>query len=231
MRALLKAALTATLGLAAPVAATADAVLVELFTSQGCSSCPPADEVLGQLANRDDVIALSLHVDYWDYLGWKDEFALPAFTQRQQGYARAASENMIFTPQMVVGGTDSVVGTRTLELMDHIARHKSAESKVEVNLSKNGDAIVIEANSLGGSGDRVVQLVRYKPKSSVAIKRGENAGRTVTYHNVVTSWTVLGTWSGSAPLQMKAPLDGDAPSVVVIQDGASGPVLAAARLD
>lgn len=230
MRAILTAMATATL-MAAPVTATADAVLVELFTSQGCSSCPPADEVLGQLANRDGVIALSLHVDYWDYLGWKDEFAKPEHTQRQQGYAKAAQQNMIYTPQMVVGGVDSVVGTRTMELMDHIAKHQRAASSVEINLSRSGGAIMIEAKSLSKGGERIVQLVRFMPEASVAIKRGENAGRTVTYHNVVTSWTVVGNWNGAAPLQMTAPLDGDQPSVVVIQDGTSGPVLAAARLD
>lgn len=216
--------------LAAPLTASADAVLVELFTSQGCSSCPPADEILGKLASRDDVIALSLHVDYWDYLGWKDEFAQAAFTKRQQGYARAARENMVYTPQMVVGGVDSVVGTRTMELMDHIAKHQRAPKAAEISVARAAGSIVIEATS-GVSGDKVVQLVRYTPKQSVAIKRGENAGRTVTYHNVVTSWAVIGTWSGTSPLQLTAPLDGDAPSVVVIQDGTSGPVLAAARID
>jgi len=92
-------------------------VVVELFTSQGCSSCPPADKILGELAKRDDVIALSLHVDYWDYLGWKDDFASPAHTARQQGYATALGERMMFTPQMIIGGTDSVVGSRAMELI------------------------------------------------------------------------------------------------------------------
>jgi hypothetical protein len=225
-------AVAACIGFATPIAATADAVLVELYTSQGCSSCPPADEVLGQLAKRDDVIALSLHVDYWDYLGWKDEFASPAFTARQQGFARAARSTMVYTPQMVVGGVDSVVGTRTMELMDHVARHQATPDLVVLRLSKSGGEIVLEGTAeRAADGAKVVQLVRYTPSQAVAIKRGENAGKTVTYHNVVTSWTVIGTWKGTEPLTMRAPLDGDSPAVVVIQDGASGPVLAVARLD
>jgi hypothetical protein len=224
-------AMAVSIGVMAPVTASADAVLVELYTSQGCSSCPPADEILGKLAKRDDVIALSLHVDYWDYLGWKDVFADPAFTKRQQAYARAARENMIYTPQMVIGGVDSVVGTRTMELMDYISMRQKASRPVSLTLSKSAGQIDVDASSTGVGGEWVVQLVRYIPKQAVEIKRGENAGRTVTYHNVVSSWNVIGTWNGEAPLQLSAPLDGDAPSVVVIQDGTSGPVLAVARLD
>lgn len=225
-------AVTACVGLSVPVAATADSVLVELYTSQGCSSCPPADEVLGQLAKRNDVIALSLHVDYWDYLGWKDVFSKPEFTKRQQAYARAAQSTMIYTPQMVVGGVDSVIGTKTMELMDHITRHQNTRDVVNVNLSQAGGEIVLQATVDGAeTGSKTVQLVRYIPSQSVEIRRGENAGKTVTYHNVVTSWTVIGTWKGTEPLRMRAPLEGDAPAVVVIQDGASGPVLAVARLE
>lgn len=212
--------------------AQADAVLVELFTSQGCSSCPPADEVLGQLTKRDDVIALSLHVDYWDYLGWKDSFADPAFSNRQKAYAAAASSTMIYTPQMIVGGVNSVVGTRTMELMDHLAAHQSKARAVELQLAKSDGDIVVRGEAIRKLPARmVVQLVRYSPKETVKIKRGENAGRNITYHNVVTSWRVIGTWDGDAPLDVSAPLDGDEPSVIVVQDGASGPVLAVARID
>ena len=212
--------------------AQAETVLVELFTSQGCSSCPPADEVLGQLAKRDDVIALSLHVDYWDYLGWKDVFADPAFSNRQKAYAAAASSTMIYTPQMMVGGVDSVVGTQTMELMDRLAAHQKKKSIVKLQLAKVGGQIEIRGMAVSKTPSQmVVQLVRYSPQESVKIKRGENAGRTVVYHNVVQSWSVVGTWDGASPLSVNAPLKGDAPSVVVVQDGASGPVLAVARID
>jgi hypothetical protein len=212
--------------------AQAEGVLVELFTSQGCSSCPPADEILGQLAKRDDVIALSLHVDYWDYLGWKDQFADVAFSNRQKAYARAMRSTMIYTPQMVVGGVDSVVGTRTMELMDHLAKHNSRKKAVQIAVSKASGQIEVRGKAVAKTPSKmVVQLVRYTPSATVAIKRGENAGRDITYHNVVKSWTVIGTWDGAEPLNLQAPLEGDAPSVVVIQDGASGPVLAVARID
>ncbi len=212
--------------------AQAESVLVELFTSQGCSSCPPADEILGQLAKRDDVIALSLHVDYWDYLGWKDQFADPAFSNRQKAYAATAKSTMIYTPQMVVGGVDSVVGTRTMELMDHLAKHQARKRAVQLALSKSSGQLAVRGEAIAKTpSEMVVQLVRYSPIETVAIKRGENAGRRMTYHNVVTSWTVIGTWDGAAPLNVQAPLEGDAPSVVVIQDGVSGPVLAVARID
>lgn len=231
MRTILTAMATC-IGLTAPISAVADSVLVELFTSQGCSSCPPADELLGKLAKRDNVIALSLHVDYWDYLGWKDEFANPKFTTRQQNYARAAESTMIYTPQMIVGGKDSVVGTRTMELMDYIAEHQNTPDLVAVSLSKSGGEIILDATAKSSAkGTKVVQLVRYTPSQAVQIKRGENAGRTITYHNVVTSWAVMGTWTGTDPLKMRAPLSGDSPAVVVVQDGASGTVLAVARLD
>ncbi|MEP5758088.1 MAG: DUF1223 domain-containing protein [Litoreibacter sp.] len=225
-------ALTTTLGLAAPMAATADQVLVELFTSQGCSSCPPADEVLGELAKRDDVIALSLHVDYWDYLGWKDSFSQPKFTLRQQTYAAAAHSTMIYTPQMMVGGVSSVVGTRAMELMDHITAHQKAPKVVDLSLTKSGGNIAINATMIKETSNQmVVQLVRYSPSESVTIKRGENAGRTIEYHNVVTDWTVLGAWEGDTPLDVEAAVEGDNPSVVIIQDGVSGPVLAVASID
>ena len=121
MRKLLTHALAGFLALAPLEGARAD-VVVELYTSQGCSSCPPADALLEQLAARDDVIALSLHVDYWDYLGWQDAFANPAFTKRQRGYAARAGSSMIYTPQMVIGGRDHIVGTKGMELSDLIAK-------------------------------------------------------------------------------------------------------------
>lgn len=207
-------------------------VVVELFTSQGCSSCPPADKLLGELAQRNDVIALSLHVDYWDYLGWKDEFADPANTKRQQGYAKAAGKNMMFTPQMIIGGKDGIVGNEAMKLADTISRHKAAKDPVVMQLDRIGAKLRITARRVGDvPGQMLVQLVRYTPERTAKIRAGENAGHSITYHNVVDSLEAVAKWNGGADLDMMADAAGDAPAVVIIQDGASGPVLAAARID
>jgi hypothetical protein len=105
-------------------------VVVELFTSQGCAACPPADAMMQDLAAREDVIALSLHVDYWNYLGWEDTFSQAVFTDRQYGYGRAAGSTVVYTPQLIVGGQDRVMGARAMELADRIAAHRAAPDPV-----------------------------------------------------------------------------------------------------
>ena len=230
----LTAAALASLTLASTAPALAGGpVVVELFTSQGCSSCPPADAILGELADREDVIALSLHVDYWDYLGWVDEFADPAHTARQRGYARAAKSTMIYTPQMVIGGTDQIVGTKAMQLAKFIDQHKNAPDVVSLKLSRDGSgALQISAQRTGDvPSDMLVQVVRYMRERVVNIRSGENAGKDVTYHNVVESMVSVGGWNGDADLNMQADAPGDHPAVVLIQDGSSGPILAAARVD
>jgi Uncharacterized secreted protein len=157
-------------------------VVVELFTSQGCSSCPPADAILRELSDRSDVIPLSLHVDYWDYIGWADVFADPRFTDRQKAYARAAGARMIYTPQMIVAGTDPVVGTRPMELAALIERHGAQAKRVEIALETVDDRLRIRAETVQGGRDPcVVHVVRYRPEARVAIERGENAGRELPY--------------------------------------------------
>lgn len=212
--------------------AQTNATLVELYTSQGCSSCPPADSMMQQLAARDDVIALALHVDYWDYLGWTDDMADPSYTRRQQNYARRAGSATVYTPQMVIGGVDHVVGSKPMQVMDRIQAHNVAPDPVALRLELRGDVLTIHANAVRGTArkDTVVQLVRYAPLISRDIRRGENAGRTIDYANVVTSWQVAGHWNTAAPLEMQARVTGDAPLVVIVQDGTDGPVLAAAQL-
>ncbi len=215
-----------------PVAAQAqqNPVVVELFTSQGCSSCPPADEMLAEMATRDDIIALAMHVDYWDYIGWKDIFGSPEHTRRQNGYARAASADTIYTPQFVIGGQDHVVGAKAMEVMDTIRAQSSRDTGVQVTMRRDGARFVIEAQA-----DRpfaraaVVQIVRYTPSQSVDIRRGENAGRQITYHNIVTSMAVIGEWDGRSPLQVQANAAGNSPAVVIVQAPGHGPILAAAR--
>lgn len=215
----------------APVAAQDRPVLVELFTSQGCSSCPPADKLLGELSRRDDVIALALHVDYWDYIGWKDVFAKPAFTERQRGYAHRAGRSMVYTPQMIINGTDHVVGNRLKDVSDLIARHKQDKSPVHLTLERQRGRLRIGARAdAGHRGRGVVQLARYLPSARVEISRGENAGRTLEHSNIVTDLRVVAEWDMAAPLDIEVPLEGDLPAVVIVQNGRYGPVEAAARV-
>ena len=206
-------------------------VIVELYTSQGCSSCPPADALVGELADREDVIPLALHVDYWDYIGWKDSFANPAFTDRQRAYAQAAGHRTIYTPQMIVGGTTQVVGYKPMLLASVIQTQKEDSIDLGISLMRNGNTVSIAAPALPKrTGDMLVQLVRYRPSAVVDIRRGENAGKTITYHNIVMEWRVLGKWNGVQALQMTAEAKGDDPVVVILQMGSDGPIMAAARL-
>ena len=208
-----------------------NATVVELYTSQGCSSCPPADEILTELADRDDVIALALHVDYWDYIGWKDDLANPAYTARQRAFARAIGERTVYTPQMFFGGSSHVIGSRPMKVMDQIQAHNAAPDAVTVSLSRNGDELQIDATGSNlYRGDAVVQIVRYIPEVVREIRRGENAGRTITYTNVVNSWHNAGVWDTRSPLSMQASLSGSEPVVVIIQQGTDGPILGAAQV-
>ncbi len=205
-------------------------VVVELFTSQGCSSCPPADKLFHELADREDVIALSLHVDYWDYIGWKDEFADPRNAERQRGYAAVAGRRSIYTPQMVVNGTTDIVGTRPMQLSKAISDHAAKASQLDMTLTRDADDVLISAQANGVSGPLIVQMLRYAPIRKAKITRGENAGHTLEYANVSEGWLILGEWNGATPLEMRAKAEGDLPIVVLVQQGLHGPIVGAARL-
>ena len=214
---------------AAPAAA--DPVVVELFTSQGCSSCPAADAMLGDLAGRDDVIALSLHVDYWDWIGWPDTFAHAAFSDRQRAYAAAAQSTIVYTPQFVVGGVDQVEGADAMRLADLIGAHRDAGGDV-LRMAMTAQGREVRAMPVPGGG-RIV-LVTYRPEATVEVLAGENAGRAITYHNVVERWDVLADWDGA---EATFPLS-DTPAglrravlVQAVGDGAPGPILGAVRVD
>jgi hypothetical protein len=222
------------LGLAGAVAAQSQpVVVVELYTSQGCSSCPPADEFMAMLAMNPNVIALSLHVDYWDYIGWADKFASPQFTARQKAYARAGGSRTIYTPQMIIDGQERVEGHAPEEVAQLLRKHLGTAHSVSLTLERVGDRVTIRAVSpvRFAAGKAKVQLVRYIPSQVVDIERGENAGRTMTYFNVVTSWQVLGDWDGAAPLELSADAKGKQPVVVILQAEGPADVLAAAQLD
>jgi hypothetical protein len=208
------------------------AVVVELYTSQGCSSCPPADEFMEVLVQDPRVIPLSLHVDYWDYIGWEDSFADPKFTERQKAYARAVGSRTIYTPQMIVGGIDRVEGHSPKEVQAYLEAHFASVSNVTLVVERKGDLVLIRAEADPPLTRPVrVQLVRYTPSQTVAIERGENAGREVTYLNIVTSWEHVADWSGDGPLELAAPLSGEDPAVVILQEDGPAHILAAARLD
>ena len=219
--------------LTAPAARADSPVVVELFTSQGCSACPPADALLTQLAGRDDVIALALHVDYWDYIGWADTFASGQFTRRQHAYARHAGQRMVYTPQMIVGGVERVVGYEPMDVAELIAQYRVVDYPVEVSLSRVEGGIVLRAvasMALEEPG-MVVQIVRYIPSEMVEIRRGENAGRTVEYSKIVTEWMRVGTWSGAEPYELQLVDDSALPIAAIVQMAGPGQILGAARLD
>ncbi|MFD2439465.1 DUF1223 domain-containing protein [Paracoccus kondratievae] len=222
-------------------------VVVELFTSQGCSSCPPADELLADLAEREDVLTLSWHVDYWDYLGWADEFARPEFTLRQQAYAHQSGERAIYTPQIVVGGTDTLIALRPAELVGLVQTQMAWPTPVMVSSSQGKEGYRIELTPRSAIKDRVaIILVRYAPQRRVAIRAGENRGKVVNYRNVVLAAERIAEWDGRAPLRLTVRQDGqnstdfpdDTRHAILAQElgrgdarMASGPILAAIRLD
>lgn len=207
-------------------------VVLELFTSQGCSSCPPADALLTTLADRPDVIPLALHVDYWDYLGWKDAFGSPVLTQRQRAYAKAAGSRTIFTPQMIVQGGARLKGHDAVGIEAAIAAAKAVAPVAAVTLAREGDALKVDiAPTRGPLADGAdVHLVRYTPAEDVEIGGGENHGLWVRYTNIVTEWQTIGRWDGTAPLVLRHEGVGAGPLAVVVQESRFGPVLAAAEL-
>jgi hypothetical protein len=177
------------------------------------------------------VIPLALHVDYWDYIGWTDNFASPAYTARQERYAVAAGERTVYTPQFIVGGTHAVVGAKAMEVMELIGQHAATPQTVTLRVSAEGGMVRIRAERVEGTEPLLVQLVRYVPEEVVDILQGENAGHRLIYANVVSDWQVLGLWDDAAPLEVTAALEGEAPAVVILQAEGQGPVRAAARVD
>jgi len=217
--------------LGAPPAGAADPahpVVVELFQSQGCSSCPPANANLMALAQRPDVLALSFGVTYWDQLGWKDTFASPQYTARQWDYARALRHDNVFTPQVVVNGRIDGVGAQPGEIEQLIARAQRTAPGPAVNLA--ADAVSVGAAPTPPHGADV-WLVRYDPRViQTPVGRGENAGKTLPQRDIVRELTRLGAWSGApASFAIAPPADPAWRTAVLVQAPRGGPILAAAR--
>ncbi|MGR3571371.1 DUF1223 domain-containing protein [Brevirhabdus sp.] len=233
MRTALSITLTAVFSIWTHMALAEDQpVVVELFTSQGCSSCPPADALLSELAKRPDVLALALHVDYWDYIGWADDFAMPRNTARQKGYAAAAGTHMVYTPQMMVGGMDPVVGYKPMKIADLIEDHKARVLPVRLTVERTGNMLHLTARATRPlRKPAVVQVMRFDPARTVDIRKGENAGRTITYSNIVTDWERVAEWTGKEALDLELKILETGPMAVIVQETGYGPVLAAARID
>ncbi len=195
----LLAAATVLFGLTAAAGAgeTADRprAVIEFFTSQGCSSCPPADEVVAEFAARPDVVALAYHVDYWDYLGWRDTLASAENTARQYDYSEALGQRSVYTPQAVVNGSAHVNGADRAGVDAALAATPAAT--VEIDIRRAGDSIVIEAGGAEAEpAEAHVLLVYFDSAVEVEIGRGENGGRTIAYHNAVRAFHSAGMWRG-----------------------------------
>jgi len=220
----------------APVSRPVRGVL-ELFTSQGCSSCPPADRLLKMYIDDKDIIALTLPVDYWDYLGWKDTFATAKNTARQRAYAQRRNDGAVYTPQIVVNGGDHVVGSNRLDIDAAIARARAgfAEAQVPLRFWHERNALVIQAGT-GKPGHKyqeaTIWLAVMQKTVSVPVRGGENSGKTLNYHNVVREITPVGLWNGE-PLMLRLALNSvmypeSEDSVVLIQEGEAGRIIGAA---
>lgn len=211
--------------------------VVELFTSQGCSSCPPADALLKRYAERTDIVALSLPVDYWDYLGWKDTLASPRNTQRQRAYARARGDGEVYTPQVVVNGVAHTVGSNASRI-DHALAESGAAfqaRQVPVRVWHEGSALVVQAGEAPAGSDAteaIVWLAVVQKTVEVPVKRGENGGRTLTFYNVARELTPVGTWNGKSMAIRLARTALMRPETetcaVLLQKGEGGPIIGAA---
>lgn len=211
--------------------------VIELFTSQGCSSCPPADALLAKYADSREVIALSFSVDYWNYLGWKDTLAQSRFTERQRAYAKTRGDGAVYTPQVVIDGTTHVVGSNKGEIDRAIedAWPKFSTSRVPVRFWMQGGATVIETGAAPEgkpAKEATVWFAVVSRKVEVPIKSGENGGRSIVYTNVVRELVPIGVWSGKAMsirIARHAALRPETDAfAVLIQQGEGGPIIGAA---
>jgi hypothetical protein len=222
--------------LAVPVVQSAQAeprAVIELFTSQGCSSCPPADKLLAEYALDPSVIALSLAVDYWDYLGWKDTLALTGHSNRQRAYARARGDRQVYTPQVVIDGAIHALGSDKAAIERGIkqTREQSSPLQLPVSLEQAGNKLTVTVPaSKDETGQAEIWLCPITKSIPVVIARGENTGHTITYTNVVRRWIKLGDWSGKAetfnvPIKDVQAHGVDSAAVIVQSGVASAPKL------
>lgn len=236
MHARVLALLTIGLCLSASAAGAASRTVLELFTSQGCSSCPPADRLFAKLAHDPQFIVMSLPVDYWDRLGWKDTFAKHSFTERQRAYAFMRGDGQVYTPQAVVNGSEHANGANMMAIV--ASAETTTPPRLPIAAKQHGEEIevAVDATRPGSPGATVV-LLPYIGSRDVVVGRGENSGTKITYTNIVREIIPLGAWSG-APVTFKAKLpqggehfDG---VIVLVQEGTPaqpGPILGAERIE
>jgi hypothetical protein len=204
--------------------------VIELFTSEGCSSCPPAEELLAELAQRSDVLPLSFHVDYWNGLGWHDTFTFPGATRRQHNYAANLHRNSVYTPQVVIDGESDLVGSDRRSILESLSHSRDG---VATHIAIADSRILISISALAGARAADVLLIGYLRQATAHIGRGENSGRTLQEFNIVRSVQLLGSWDGaarsfSAPL---ASLPPDATHVaLIVQAAGQGAILGAASI-
>ena len=181
-------------GIASAASIKTPKAVVEIFTSQGCHSCPPADKIVKKFSLSGDVLAISVHVDYWDYLGWKDVFAAKENTHRQYGYAKSMGESQVYTPQAVINGRDHVVGSRENAIKQIIENHASANTglMIPINASVSDNSVGISIDGDQDINDATLYVVSMKKFESVEIERGENTGKTIEYHNIMTGMQPIG---------------------------------------
>ncbi len=206
--------------------------MVELFTSQGCSSCPPADALLTELSRRDDVLALSLHVNYWDYIGWKDRFASVAATERQRGYTRPFGLGYVYTPQMVIQGRRQMTGSDRRGVLEAID-HEAALPRMQVKIEGDAGSATAVLPTRDGAEESTLWAVAFDYAHTTRVERGENGGRTLAYSNVVRDIRKIGAWRGEAarvPLPMGEMAAGHDALALLVQADASGAILGAAVL-
>jgi hypothetical protein len=213
--------------------------VIELFTSQGCSSCPPADKIIGEFAQDPSIIALSMPIDYWDYLGWKDTLADARFSARQRAYSRVRGDRDVYTPQAVINGSLHVVGSDRESIDSAISqtRQGAGVMSVPVSLTVSGKQInvAVAAPTAGSAKQGEVWICAISKAVPISIGRGENRGREITYYNVVRNLLKVGDWNGT-PESWSVPLEnvsreGVDAAVVYVQDGDAekpGPMLGAA---
>ncbi|WP_343716525.1 DUF1223 domain-containing protein [Inquilinus sp.] len=225
IRSLLTGLLAATALAALPAQATERPVVVELFTSQGCSSCPPADALLSTLADRPDVLALAFHVDYWNRLGWTDPFSGPWATARQTAYAAQLGSDQVYTPQAVIDGRGDVVGSDR-EALDSAIATARTDPSVPVQLTASGTGLQVAVDP-AAPADAVLWLVGFDDRHDTPVRRGENAGKTLVDRNVVRSLTRLDGWIPGGSVAAARP-EGDRTAVLL--QAADGHILGAARL-
>ena len=211
-------------------------IMVELFTSQGCSSCPAADTFLGELQARQDVVAISFNIDYWDYIGWRDTLASHENTLRQQAYSRVlSSSHQVYTPQMVIDGDDDVAGNqrdKALAIIEH-CKSEDVDQRIPVTLRLTGDEVDVAVGP-GPKKEATVWMAHTLSSRQVNIGQGENRGRVVTYHNVVRSFAAVGKFSGE-PLSLRLPIKGQPGEnsdgiVVWVQIGEMGKIYGVAQI-